>query len=178
MKLLLHVCCATCAAYVIESLRDQYDLTAYYYNPNIYPALEYDRRFVEVQHYCRRISVPLIEEKPDVDRWFTLTAGHANDPERGERCTICYLMRLEKTARYARDNNYDIFGTDLSISPHKDARRLNAIGRTLEEQYGVSYLVADFKKQNGFQRAMEISRHAGFYRQSYCGCRYSIRTIG
>jgi len=174
-KLLLHVCCATCAAYVLETLHSDYDLTAYYYNPNIYPKEEYQKRLTEARDYCQENSISFIEEPPDQDRWFLLTKGHENDSERGERCTICYEIRLEKTAQYAQKNGFDIFGTDLSISPHKDAKRLNRLGKELEKAYGVKYLEADFKKREGFKKAMELSRKQGFYRQDYCGCIYSMK---
>lgn len=135
-KLLLHVCCATCAAYVLEELRRGYEVTAYYYNPNIYPKEEYQKRIAEARNYCQHNSIPFIEEPPDQGRWFLLTKGHEADPERGERCTICYEMRLEKTAQYAQQNGYDMFGADLSISPHKDAERLNRLGEELGKVYG------------------------------------------
>ena len=176
-SLLLHVCCATCAAHVLNQLQDDFEVTAYYYNPNIYPEKEYSIRFQEVQRYCRQQVIPFVEETPDQGHWFELTKGHEQDPERGERCTICYRMRLQKTAEYAKKANFNFFGTDLSISPHKDARRLNAIGKELAQQFGVSYLEADFKKQDGFKKAMSISRERGFYRQNYCGCKYSLEAL-
>jgi len=174
-KLLLHICCATCAAYVLNLLKRDYEVTAFFYNPNIYPADEYQRRFSEARDYCQKNYIPFIEELPDQDKWFLLTKGHEDDPERGERCTICYEIRLEKTAQYAKQHGFIFFGTDLSISPHKDAERLNKLGKELERQYGVKYLEADFKKQDGFKKAMEISKCEGFYRQNYCGCVYSMK---
>ncbi|MFA6553392.1 MAG: epoxyqueuosine reductase QueH [Patescibacteria group bacterium] len=176
LKLLLHICCATCAAYVLDQLRQAYDVTALYYNPNIYPVEEYQHRFTESRDYCNKHTIAFIEISPDQDRWLGLTTGHERDPERGDRCTICYRMRMEKTVQYAQEHGFDIFGTDLSISPHKDADRLNQIGRELEKEYGVPYLEADFKKQDGFKKAMALSRQECFYRQNYCGCTYSIRT--
>ncbi len=174
-SLLLHICCATCAAYVLELLRDQFEVKAYYYNPNIYPVEEYDIRFSEAKKYCDTQAIPFVEEKPDRYNWFVLTRGHEQDPERGERCTICYRMRLTKTVEYAKAHGFEAWGTDLSISPHKDAQRLNLIGKELEKEYGVTFLVADFKKENGFKKAMEVSRREGFYRQDYCGCIYSMK---
>lgn len=176
-SLLLHVCCATCAAHVLKLLQHDFEVTAYYYNPNIYPEKEYAIRFQEVQRYCEQQGIPFIEEDPDQDRWFALTKGHKQDPERGERCMICYRMRLQKTAEYACEKNFDLFGTDLSISPHKDAGRLNAIGKELAQQFSTQYLEADFKKQDGFKKAMCISREQGFYRQNYCGCVYSLEAL-
>lgn len=174
-KLLLHVCCATCAAYVLELLGRNFEVTAYYYNPNIFPLKEYRIRFREVRDYCKQKDIPFIEELPDHDSWLSLTRGYEKEPERGERCTICYRMRLEKTAHYAAENGFDQFGTDLSISPHKDAQRLNTIGKELEQMYGILYFEADFKKRDGFKKAMEVSRCNNFYRQSYCGCEYSMQ---
>jgi len=174
-KLLLHICCATCAAYVLDLLMRDYQVTAFFYNPNIYPAEEYQHRFSEAQDYCKKNGIPFVEEFPDQDKWFLLTRGHEKDSERGERCTICYEMRLDKTAQYARMHGFVIFTTDLSISPHKDAQRLKAIGKELGQQLGIEYLGADFKKKDGFKKAMCISREQGFYRQNYCGCMYSLR---
>jgi len=174
-KLLIHICCATCAANVLKELSQNYEVTAFYYNPNIYPDSEYKIRMDEIKKFCAKKKIFFIEEKPDQERWFTLTKGHEQDPERGKRCTICYNMRLEKTAQYAKENDFDIFGTDLSISPHKDAIRLNKIGQELEQQYSVKYLVADFKKQDGFKKAMDMSKKHSFYRQNYCGCIFSMK---
>jgi len=173
--LLLHVCCATCAAYVLGFLREEYDVTAYYYNPNIYPDTEYQIRFFEVQKYCATHQIPFVQETPDRQVWFKKTAGHEKDPERGNRCTICYEMRLRKTAAYAHAHGFAVFGTDLSISPHKDAKRLNEIGNSLAKEIGIKYLEADFKKQDGFKKATEVSCKENFYRQDYCGCIYSMR---
>jgi len=174
-SLLLHICCATCSAYVLKELEDDYNVTAYYYNPNIYPESEYKIRFKEAKFFCKRNNIKFIEEKPDQKRWFDLTKGHEDDPERGDRCTICYGMRLQKTAQYAKKNSYGYFGTDLSISPHKDAKRLNSIGNNLAEFMGIKHLEANFKKKDGFKKAMEISKCENFYRQDYCGCKYSLR---
>ncbi|MDP2685072.1 MAG: epoxyqueuosine reductase QueH [bacterium] len=174
-KLLLHICCATCAAYVLKELQSDYDVTAYYYNPNIYPAKEYAIRFEEAKKFCVKNNIEFIEESPDQDRWFELTKGHETDPERGDRCTLCYRMRLERTARYAKEKGFWWFGTDLSISPHKDADKLNEIGNNLAKSMGLKFLEANFKKNDGFKKAMDISRCEDFYRQDYCGCLYSMR---
>lgn len=174
-KLLLHVCCAPCASYVIKLLQADYDITAYFYNPNIYPDEEYDRRFLEVKRYLVKIKLPFISEAYDQENWFNLVKGHENDPEKGDRCTICYKMRLEKTVQYAKENGFDLFATDLSISPHKDAKRINKIGKELEEKHGIKFLKADFKKQEGFKKSLIISKEEGFYRQDYCGCIYSLK---
>ncbi|MFA6098375.1 MAG: epoxyqueuosine reductase QueH [Patescibacteria group bacterium] len=174
-KLLLHICCATCAAYVIEALQKNYEVIAFFYNPNIYPAKEYAIRLNEVKSYCDENSIPLVIEKPDQKNWFELIKGHEKDPEKGERCTICYRMRLEKTADYASKHDFFIYTTDLSISPHKDAVRLNMLGNELGCKYDIKYLSADFKKNDGFKKAMVISRNMCFYRQNYCGCLFSLK---
>ena len=174
--LLLHVCCATCAAYVLKLLQPDYDVTAYYYNPNIYPEEEYQARFKETKKFCNENNIPFVEEPPDQEHWFELVKGHEEDPERGDRCTICYRMRLQKTVQYAKAHGFGGWGTDLSISPHKDAKRLNQIGYELADKFDLKYLEADFKKQDGFKKAMAISRECGFYRQNYCGCIYSQKT--
>ncbi len=171
----LHICCATCAAYVLSELRTIYNVTAFYYNPNIYPDGEYNIRMNEAAAWCARVDIPFIEEQPDRQQWLAMTRGHEQDPERGERCTICYRMRLERTASFAQRHGYEMFGTDLTISPHKDAERINRLGHALAEQYGIDFLPANFKKQDGFKKAMRISRQNNFYRQDYCGCIYSFR---
>ncbi|MDD5040246.1 MAG: epoxyqueuosine reductase QueH [Patescibacteria group bacterium] len=177
-KLLIHICCATCAAYVLEQLRERFDVTAYYYNPNIYPESEYNIRRDEAHEYCKRNGFSWVEEAPDQTKWHQTVKGHEHDPERGNRCTICYRIRLEKTANYAQQHGFQCFGTDLTISPHKDAKRLNAIGKELEAEYSIKYLEADFKKADGFKKAIELSRKECFYRQHYCGCIYSFRSQG
>ncbi|MFH0804703.1 MAG: epoxyqueuosine reductase QueH [Patescibacteria group bacterium] len=174
LSLLLHVCCATCAASVLSELQQKFRVTAFYYNPNIFPAEEYRIRRGEVRSFCERNGVPFIEVEPDFRCWEQLTAGHGADRERGGRCNICYTLRLEQTAAYAQEHKFDLFGTDLSISPKKDALKLNQIGAELSQRYGVRYLEANFKKRGGFDRAMAVSRQQNFYRQTYCGCRYSL----
>jgi len=175
LKLLLHICCATCAAYVLDLLRRDYQVTAFFYNPNIYPEEEYQHRFNEAKAYCRKNNITFIVESPDQNQWFLLTKGYEDDPERGNRCTICYRMRLKKTAEYAQTHDFDLWGTDLSISPHKDVKRISRLGKELAEKCNVKFLEADFKKQDGFKKAMVVSKSEGFYRQSYCGCIYSLK---
>ncbi len=174
-KLLLHVCCAPCASYVIKLLQADYDVTANFFNPNIYPEEEFKRRLNEVKKYLEKIKMVLEVGEFNQEYWFELVKGLENEPERGARCTICYKMRMEEIARQAKENNFDYFTTDLSISPHKDAIRINKIGNELAEKYGVKFLEADFKKKDGFKKSLEISRDEGFYRQDYCGCVYSWR---
>lgn len=172
-KLLLHTCCVVCSAYVLKKLGREYDLTVFYYNPNIHPEEEYLRRLKESKKYCEKQGIEFIESDYDVNQWFELIKGHEKDPERGERCKICYRMRMEATVNYAKENNYNIFATTLTISPHKDAQSINEIGSSLEKELGVKYLEADFKKQDGFKKTMELAKQEDFYRQDYCGCLFS-----
>jgi len=189
-KLLLHVCCIGCGAYVLELLKSEYDITLYFYNPNIEPRAEYDKRLQEAKKVTEStllFASPLIrgEEGKGVfvegdyenKRWHELVRGHEQDPERGERCRICYRARLEKTAQYASEHNFNFFTTTLTISPHKDAEAINKIGLELGEKYGVNFLARDFKKQDGFKKTCALSRRLNLYRQEYCGCGYSLRDM-
>jgi predicted adenine nucleotide alpha hydrolase (AANH) superfamily ATPase len=176
-SLLLHACCAPCSSYVLEYLSQFFRITVFYYNPNIFPETEYRKRVNEVNRLIAeqpaKHPVRLAEGRYDPDRFFKAVKGHETDPERGERCTICYRMRLEETAAYAKEHGFDWFTTTLSLSPYKDAERLNKIGSELEQTYGVNYLHSDFKKRNGYLRSIELSRIYGLYRQNYCGCVFS-----
>lgn len=174
-RLLLHTCCAPCSTAVIERLKnDGYDITAYFYDPNIHPKEEYEKRLDEMRKWCSGvINIPLLEAPYEMEKWFEMTKGLENEPERGARCTICYDMRMDHAAAFAKENGYDLFTTVLSISPHKDAKRINEIGVKLEKKYGIPYLPADFKKQGGFQRSIELSREFDLFRQDYCGCVFS-----
>jgi len=173
-KMLLHACCAPCSSSVIEQLRDEYELTMYYYNPNIHPLKEYQIRCDEMIRWCEKCELPLIVCDYDPESWDEQVRGYEDEPERGERCTICYQIRMAAAARRAQQDNFDVFTTVLSISPHKDADRINRLGAELEDLTGVNFYAANFKKKGGFQRSLEISKEEGFYRQNYCGCRYSL----
>ncbi|MDD5341847.1 MAG: epoxyqueuosine reductase QueH [Patescibacteria group bacterium] len=177
-RLFLHACCAPCACYPVELLRGEYDITLFFYNPNIYPEEEFNKRLEEIKLFCRRTwpSSPtnhLIVGEYDSRHWFELVKGLENEPERGRRCDICYEMRLRKTAQQAKAESYDYFGTDLSISPHKKADKINELGRQLEKEFSIKYFEADFKKKDGFKKSLEISHQHNFYRQNYCGCVFS-----
>ncbi len=175
--LLLHACCAPCSSYVLEYLSQYFRITLFYYNPNISPEEEYRKRLDEVRRLLGELPVKypvrLAEGRYDPGRFFAVTKGHEADPERGERCTLCYRMRLEEAAEYARENGFEWFTTTLSLSPYKDAKRLNGIGAELERQYGVKFLHSDFKKRNGYLRSIELSRVYHLYRQNFCGCVFS-----
>lgn len=176
-SLLLHVCCAPCSSAVLERLLAYFEITIYYYNPNISPYEEYEKRILELKRLLGELSildeVDVIEGIYDNEKFIELSKGLESEREGGIRCTKCYYLRLESTAKVAKENGFDYFTTTLSISPYKDASKLNQIGEVLEHQYGVSYLYSDFKKKDGYKRSIELSRIYKLYRQDYCGCIYS-----
>ncbi len=177
--LFLHSCCAPCSSYVLEYLSQYFKITVYYYNPNIYPPEEYEERTMEVERLIRElpaehpISFAAGEYRPEL--FYEAVKGHETDPEGGERCGICFALRLEEAARLAKEGNFDYFTTTLTISPLKDAARLNQIGEEMGAKYGVAYLNSDFKKKNGYKRSTELSKEYALYRQDYCGCVFSMR---
>lgn len=176
-KLLLHVCCGPCSSYVLEYLCNYFDITCFYYNPNITPKEEYDKRVIEVKRLIKEASfiknVDFINWKYDPESFELIAKGLENEKEGGKRCKKCYHLRLAETARYAKENGFDYFTTTLSISPYKDAESLNSIGKKLSTEYDVPYLFSDFKKRNGYKRSIELSRDFNLYRQDFCGCIYS-----
>ena len=175
-KLLLHACCAPCGAYSAEFLQSQgYDITYFYYNPNIYPEAEYERRLEELKRYSSERNIPLIIEEPDFDNWEKSVKGFENEPEKGNRCRICYEIRLKKTAEKAKNLGFDYFTTTLSISPHKSYEIIKEISEELQNIYEITYLDVNLKKQDGYKKSVELSKKYNFYRQEYCGCKYSIR---
>ncbi|MGN0434177.1 MAG: epoxyqueuosine reductase QueH [Bilifractor sp.] len=178
-RLLLHSCCAPCSSYVLEYLSPYFFITDFYYNPNISPTEEYRKRVSEMQRLIREMPLPhpveFEEGVYDPDRFYEMARGKEDIPEGGERCFACFEMRLREAAQEALRLHMDYFTTSLSISPLKDAQKLNEIGIRLGEEYGVPYLVSDFKKKNGFRRSTELSREYHLYRQNYCGCVYSRR---
>ncbi|MFH0854597.1 MAG: epoxyqueuosine reductase QueH [bacterium] len=172
-NLLLHSCCAPCAVRVALMLDKKYKLTLFFYNPNIHPEYEYKKRLEELKKFSKERKFNLVVGDYDTADWFDKTIEHAGDYERGERCSICYSKRLENTAKYAKNNNFDIWGTTLTISPHKSAEVINCIGKNFEIEYGIKFLESDFKKKDGFKKSLELSWQYNFYRQNYCGCLYS-----
>jgi predicted adenine nucleotide alpha hydrolase (AANH) superfamily ATPase len=191
--LLLHACCAPCSSGVLERLVNEYDVTLFYYNPNIHPVAEYERRLEELRRFLPRFppaaAVPLVETAYDTEDFYRAAGARedealAREGERGERCARCYRLRLEKAYGYAgasakNGQVFDYVCTTLSVSPHKDASLINAIGAALEERYGSpKFLAADFKKKDGFKRSLALSRDYGLYRQTYCGCEYSMVQSG
>lgn len=173
-KLLLHACCGVCSSSVIERLYPYFEITIFYYNPNIYPESEYQKRLSTQKELLEKTkyNIPLVElgyleEEFDV-------RGLESEPEGGARCSKCFAIRLEKTAKYAKENNFDYFTTTLSVSPHKNSQILNQIGDKLSKKYDIPYLFSDFKKKEGYKRSNEIARKYNLYRQEYCGCKYAL----
>lgn len=176
-KILLHTCCAPCAGYVISLLEEDYSVTAFFYNPNIHPIKEYTKRREELLRYSASKGFMVHEGDYDTRRWFDSVKEVRFLGERSERCRRCITLRLRKTFEKAKEESIETVSTTLTISPHKDAKMINEIGRTLSEEYGISFLEADFKKNDGFRKSLEISRAENFYRQRYCGCVYSASPL-
>ena len=178
-RLLLHSCCAPCSSYVLEYLSNYFYITVFYYNPNIYPDEEYQKRVWEQQRFIESLPtkypIDFVEGDFEKDLFFEKIKGLEQEPEGGRRCEVCFRLRLEKTAALAKEMGMDYFTTTLSISPLKNAKLLNEIGQKLAEEYRVDYLVSDFKKRNGYKRSVELSGEYGMYRQDYCGCVFSYQ---
>lgn len=198
-SLLLHACCGPCSSYVLEYLSQHFDITVFYYNPNIYPEQEYHRRLNELKAFYTKFApaagVNVIEETYNPDDFYKAIQIHehperASEPEKGERCRLCYKFRLERAYEYAVAHHYDYYCTTLSISPFKDAEKINTLGNEIVEEHQKSivstskesslhcpqWLPSDFKKNNGFKRSLELSAEYGLYRQQYCGCVYSFNS--
>ena len=175
-NLLVHTCCAPCSGYVFEKLLSNgYKVTGFFYNPNIYPEAEYKKRLNELLSFAKKMNYKIIVKEETTDKWLNSIKGYEKDKEGGERCGICFLLRLEAAAIYAKNNGYDSFTTVMTISPHKNAAKINEIGKELEIKYDIPFLEADFKKNDGFKKSLKISRDYNLYRQTYCGCVYSIK---
>ena len=176
-SLLLHSCCAPCSSYCIEYLSQYFDITLYFYNPNISYKEEFTKRADELTRLINSMplarKVNLVIEHFNPNEFYEIAKGLEKEPERGARCEKCFYLRLKQTAQYAKSYNYDYFSTTLSISPHKDAQLLNKLGEKISSIYNVNYLFSDFKKKNGYKRSIELSNEYDLYRQNYCGCIYS-----
>lgn len=171
---MLHSCCGPCSTYVLEYLTRHFALGLLYFDPNIQPEAEYALRLENQRRVLEKFpDVKLYEYGWQGERYAAAVQGLEDEPEGGARCTVCFRLRLEETARLARELGYEYFCTTLSVSPHKDAGRINKIGMELAEKYGVRWLPSDFKKREGYKRSIELSREYGLYRQAYCGCLYS-----
>lgn len=179
--LLLHSCCAPCSSYTLEYLSRYFSITVFYFNPNISPKAEFDKRFAEQKRLIEALpaenKISLICGDYNYDEFLNIARGYESVPEGGERCFRCYRMRLEKTAELAKQNGFDYFCTTLSISPLKNSQKINEIGFDVAEKYGVKWLPSDFKKREGYKRSIELSREYDLYRQNFCGCVFSKSQI-
>lgn len=177
--LLLHSCCGPCSSAVLERLAEHFTIKLFFYNPNIHPKDEYEKRLDAQKDVLQKLGyaekVQLIEGEYDTESFFKTVRGFENEPEGGLRCQLCIKQRMEKTAAMAKEYNAEFFATTLTVSPHKDAIFINRAGEELETDSGISYLVSDFKKKNGYKRSTELCRLYDIYRQNYCGCIFSIR---
>lgn len=174
-RLLLHVCCGPCATVVIDTLRTEYAITGFFYNPNLDSAEEYARRRDAAETVCRWGNAQWAEGVFEPERFREVADGLEQEPENGARCTLCYRLRLEETARYAVRNGYDLFASTLTVGPRKHAEVINQVGNDVAERTGVEFLAGDWKKKDGFRRSCAFSRELGIYRQNYCGCAFSFR---
>lgn len=178
-KLLLHACCAPCSSYVIEYLSNYFDITILYYNPNIDTKEEFEKRLSELKRFVKEFKtkneVKVISNGYNNQEYLDEIKGLEMEKEGGSRCYKCYKLRLEKSAIYAKENNFDYWTTTLTISPLKNSKVLNEIGHELEEKYQIPYLYSDFKKREGYKRSIILSHEYNLYRQDYCGCKFSKR---
>lgn len=177
--LLLHACCAPCSSSVVERLSEIFDITILFYNPNITDEDEYNKRLLElknfIKHFKTKRKVSIIEGRYLKDEFLEMSKGLEKEKERGKRCYYCYKLRLEETAKIAKEKGFDFFTTTLSLSPYKNANWINEIGSSLQDKYNTTFLYSDFKKKNGYKRSIELSKEYNLYRQDYCGCIYSKR---
>ena len=174
-RLLLHSCCGPCSSSVIERLKEYFDITVLYYNPNIEPREEYEKRKGEQIRLLNEFNIKYMDILYLNEEYHERIIGYENEPENGARCPLCYELRMEKTAKLAKENNFDYFCTTLTVSPHKPSKIINEIGIKLQNIYEIKYLLSDFKKEDGYKRSIELSKEYELYRQDYCGCFYSRR---
>lgn len=183
--LLLHSCCAPCSSAVLKKLSPYFNITIFYYNPNISPQQEYEKRKFEEINFIKKLNktkefgnsfeIKFLDCDYDNSTFFNAVKGLENELEGGKRCKVCYKLRLEETAKKAKLNNFDYFSTTLSVSPYKNSQVLNEIGKSLSEEYNIKYLFSDFKKENGYKTSIELSKENNLYRQDYCGCIFSLK---
>lgn len=175
-KLLLHVCCGPCSVAIFEELLKDYDLIAYFYNPNIHPVEEYEKRKNETIKICQELKIDFIEDEYNSKDWFEFIKGLEDEPEGGERCTKCFEFRLDRAGKYAKENNFDIFATTLTSGRNKPAKIINPIGNKIAEKYNIKFLEADWKKDGRQEKANKLCKLKDIYRQDYCGCVYSKKS--
>lgn len=178
-RLLLHACCGPCSTSVLEYLSEHFDITVLWYNPNLYPEEEFDKRLETLKEVLDKMN---LSDKVDIiatswrhEEYNSAASGLENEPEGGARCAECFRLRLAETARMAKEKGFDVFCTTLSVSRHKDAVLINTIGEAAAKEFGAVWLPSDFKKRNGENRSVELSEQLGIYRQLYCGCEYSLK---
>lgn len=177
-KILLHSCCAPCGGQVITELRKQgFEVTVFFYNPNIFPFEEYEIREKEIEKFCQSQNINFIKGDWNHQDWLEFIKGGEKEQEGGMRCIKCYEFRLEKISKYAQENNFDYFASTLSISPHKNAFKINEVGRQLAQKYKINFYEADWKKHDGFKKSCQLSKKYNFYRQTYCGCEFSKNVL-
>ena len=180
-RLLMHACCAPCSSYVLEYLSQYFHIIVLYYNPNITDKAEYDYRLSEegrlISELPAKYPIELVAGDYEPEKYLSAVKGLENEPERGKRCEVCFELRLREAAEYCKKLGADHFATTLTLSPLKNAEKINEIGEKIAAEYGVSYLPSDFKKKNGFKRSIELSREYGLYRQNYCGCPFSRKKV-
>ena len=177
-KILLHSCCGPCSTHVINVLKEDYDVTIYYYNPNIDTDEEYQHRLNEQKRYCKEVGIEVIEDGYNPEEFYSKVKGLENEKEGGARCPVCFKLRLAKTAQKAKELGFELFGTTLTVSPHKNSMLINAIGKQVEIEEGISYLERNYKKQDGYKKSIELSKKYNLYRQNYCGCVFSKTHLG
>lgn len=174
-NLLLHSCCGPCSTQVLSFLAPYFNITVLYYNPNIEPFTEYEKRKQEQIRFIKEFNhsnITFLDCDYDNNAFTEAVKGLENEKEGGARCPVCFRVRLEKTARVAKEKKYDFFGTTLTVSPHKNSKQINLIGHALEKRYNVKFLYNDFKKKDGYKKSIELSKQYNLYRQNYCGCNY------
>lgn len=175
-KLLLHSCCGPCSSYVLEYLSKHFDITVYYFNPNIFPKEEYEKRLKNQLDLIEKSGwAKFMPSEYNYDEFLSAATGLEGEKEGGLRCAECFRLRLRKTAEEAKKGGFDYFATTLSVSPHKNAQLLGQFGEEIGEEYGIKHLPSDFKKREGYKRSIELARQFDLYRQDYCGCEFSIR---
>jgi len=174
-KLLFHICCAPCSGWIFRQLAERFNVTVYFDNPNIWPESEFQKRAQEAQKYFQGLGVEFVLAPHQHDAWLKVVEIWRHEPERGKRCKLCYHQRLKQSAKYAKKNDFQYLATSLTISPHKDARCLNALGVALAKKYGLNFLTDNFRLNDGYKKSQSLAKELGFYRQNYCGCEFSLK---
>lgn len=172
-KMLLHSCCGPCSTQVIEVLKNDFDLTIYYYNPNIDTNQEFTHRLAEQKRYCKEKGINVIDDGYNPNDFLCRVKGLENEKEGGARCPVCFKLRLSKTAQKAKELGFDCFGTTLTVSPHKNSVIINAIGKSVEDEEKIEFIEGNYKKQDGYKKSIELSKQFNLYRQNYCGCKFA-----